>query len=164
MERQCLHEDKQIVRRQVANGALHFGNQCKTCGKWEALAKSALTPGQLAFAEPYDDGLSDRYWTQQRELQQAAIQKEREEQSEAWWANYREYMRSDAWFDKRDRVLKRDNYICQACLKRKATQVHHLTYEHFGDEPLFDLESICKICHDHLTNLDRERRNASHRN
>ena len=66
-------------------------------------------------------------------------------------------MSSPAWAKKRDLVLKRDNYICQACLQEPATMVHHKTYIHFGDEPLFDLESVSDKCHDKLTLIAHRR-------
>jgi 5-methylcytosine-specific restriction endonuclease McrA len=75
-----------------------------------------------------------------------------------FWQEYKEYLNSDKWKTKRERVLDRDNYLCQACLSAKATQVHHLTYSHVFNEPMFDLVSICKRCHDKITEMDRERR------
>jgi 5-methylcytosine-specific restriction endonuclease McrA len=39
----------------------------------------------------------------------------------------------------------------------RATQVHHLTYRHLGNEPLFELMAICRDCHEQLTEMDRSR-------
>jgi 5-methylcytosine-specific restriction endonuclease McrA len=64
---------------------------------------------------------------------------------------YKGYMSSSAWAAKRLLVLKRDDCICKSCGKAKATEVHHLSYIHFGDEPLFDLVSVCSKCHRRLT-------------
>ncbi len=65
-----------------------------------------------------------------------------------WWAKYNEYMRSEKWFEKRERILKRDKGKCVLCNK-DATQVHHNTYERFGGkERLSDLVSLCKRCHE----------------
>jgi len=65
-----------------------------------------------------------------------------------WWAKYNEYMRSEKWFEKRERILKRDKGKCVLCNK-DATQVHHNTYERFGGkERLSDLVSLCKDCHE----------------
>lgn len=66
-------------------------------------------------------------------------------------------MRSPAWKRKSNQVLKRDNYICQACLKEPATMAHHKTYVNFGQEPLFDLEAVGPRCHQKLTALARRR-------
>mgnify|MGYP005826888693 CR=1 FL=1 len=72
------------------------------------------------------------------------------EENEEWWARYREYLKTSKWADKRARVLRRDNYLCQACCRRDATAVHHLTYTRVCSEPLFDLISICEVCHAEL--------------
>ena len=74
---------------------------------------------------------------------------------EEWWAKYNAYLCSPEWIAKRGAVLKRDSWLCQSCLSRPATQVHHLTYDHAFNEPLFDLVSVCKTCHGRLTHLDR---------
>lgn len=155
MEVVCNCEYKKIVRRQLANGALQFGNQCCRCGKWSAVAKSTLTPGQLTFADPYDDSISERFWSEHRARQQAERQQKSQAERDAWFEKYKVYLRSPQWRDKRERVFARDGGICQACLKRRASQVHHLTYKYVFNEPLFDLTSICDLCHDFLTKLDR---------
>ena len=66
------------------------------------------------------------------------------------------YYLSNEWEIRRKLVLNRDKYICQSCLSNKATQVHHLTYKHFKNEPLFDLISICEFCHLQVTKMDRK--------
>ena len=63
------------------------------------------------------------------------------------YQRYLKYLNSDAWAKKRDMVLRRDNYLCQACLVNRATQAHHLTYSMLGREPLFDLIAVCAECH-----------------
>jgi len=50
----------------------------------------------------------------------------------------------------RSLVLQRDNHLCQACLSREATQVHHLSYRLFkeiGASAAFELVAICHRCH-----------------
>jgi 5-methylcytosine-specific restriction endonuclease McrA len=82
------------------------------------------------------------------------------------------YLNSQEWKLKRERILSRDNYQCQDCLKvisiilkefdlvlkrfnvkeinykRSATEVHHLTYEtlHTSQEEN-DCISLCGTCH-----------------
>jgi hypothetical protein len=65
-------------------------------------------------------------------------------------ARYAAYLRSPGWQRKRMAVLKRDNGICQACLVRTATEIHHLSYEHLGAEFAFELVSVCAVCHERL--------------
>jgi 5-methylcytosine-specific restriction endonuclease McrA len=61
--------------------------------------------------------------------------------------SYARYLRSDHWQDIRRRVLQRANGFCEGCWQRRATQVHHLTYEHIGAEFLWELVAICAACH-----------------
>jgi hypothetical protein len=65
---------------------------------------------------------------------------------EGWWAEYKEYLNSDAWRQTRERALARDQYTCQHCGDR-ASEVHHLTYERMGHENLSDLVCLCTGCH-----------------
>ena len=59
---------------------------------------------------------------------------------------YDEYIHSDEWKVKRNKILTRDDYECQIC-SVDATDVHHLSYAHFKREYDFELISLCKPCH-----------------
>ncbi len=59
---------------------------------------------------------------------------------------YDRYIHSAEWRKIADRRLKKDGHTCCVCGKA-ATDVHHLTYEHFKEEPLEDLVSLCRRCH-----------------
>ena len=59
---------------------------------------------------------------------------------------YTRYIHSAAWKKKANQRLELDNHICCVCGK-EATEVHHLTYEHFMDEPMEDLVGLCRACH-----------------
>lgn len=60
---------------------------------------------------------------------------------------YNEYLKSDEWYRIRQIVLERDKFICQGCLKNRATDVHHKNYDNLFNEVLFDLVSVCRTCH-----------------
>jgi hypothetical protein len=48
-----------------------------------------------------------------------------------------------------------DNFTCQRCGSKQDVQVHHLTYENFGDEDVYnDLITLCKRCHE---DVEREK-------
>lgn len=65
--------------------------------------------------------------------------------------NKKPYLQSFQWKDRRRQVLKRDNYTCQKCLTDGISlDVHHLHYANIGREPLADLVSLCRDCHDKL--------------
>ena len=61
-----------------------------------------------------------------------------------WPELYADYLKSQQWADKRDRVLRRANYHCEGCAQRPATDAHHLTYEHVTQEFLFELVALCR--------------------
>jgi hypothetical protein len=75
-----------------------------------------------------------------------------------WWDRYNEYLESPEWQERRAAVLARAKYVCEACGIERATEVHHPTYAHVFNEPLFELRAICHDCHETLTEQDREAR------
>ena len=69
---------------------------------------------------------------------------------------YSEYMKSEKWKAIRLKVLKRDDYLCQACLDAPAQDVHHKTYENIGDELMYELISVCRDCHFNRIHKDKK--------
>lgn len=65
-----------------------------------------------------------------------------------WWAWYNEYLNSDAWKARRRKVMDRCRGLCEGCRDHPVTQIHHLTYDHVGDELLYELVGLCDACHD----------------
>jgi hypothetical protein len=76
---------------------------------------------------------------------------------------YLRYLRSDAWREKRRLVLERDGYRCQLWQAHVANEVHHTTYAHVGHEPLEDLISLCRMCHEAITTVLRWERHRARR-
>ena len=62
-------------------------------------------------------------------------------------AAYSRYLKSEEWQNLRLKVLARAKHICEGCGEQPATHVHHLTYDRFGNEMLFDLVAVCESCH-----------------
>lgn len=61
---------------------------------------------------------------------------------------YYRYIHSEAWNQKRLERLRIDGYVCQDCeADNVALDVHHLTYDNFGNELMGDLISLCRDCH-----------------
>ena len=98
----------------------------------------------------------EREWKERQAKWQAERQAERAAKNDEWWADYRAYLQTPQWAARRRAVLERENWICEACRKNRATQVHHETYKHLRSEPLFELHAICDECHEKLTEQDRE--------
>ncbi len=60
---------------------------------------------------------------------------------------YKLYLKSDSWKNKRDLILKRDRYRCVKCFDDKNLQIHHLTYDRLFMEKTDDLITLCATCH-----------------
>lgn len=72
----------------------------------------------------------------------------------AFRCKYEGYMQSKRWKEKRRQKFAQVGYKCQRCgydadksPVEIPVDVHHLTYEHLGDEPLSDLIVLCRHCH-----------------
>jgi 5-methylcytosine-specific restriction endonuclease McrA len=64
---------------------------------------------------------------------------------------YLTYIRSKKWKDKRLSFIllmkAAKSYCCDICGSISGLDVHHLTYERFMDEDLYDLQLLCRKCH-----------------
>lgn len=130
----------EIRRRFLTNGQIAYWEQCVICGAGlRAVSRKDPRILKMASINVFDETLHDRI-------------------SKSWWDAYDEYLKTPQWQVKSEYVLKRDNYLCQACLRRTATQAHHLHYKHAFEEPLFDLVAVCERCHKKITAMDRKRR------
>lgn len=76
---------------------------------------------------------------------------------------YLRYLRSPEWRAKRAAILKRDGHRCQLWLDHPGEEVHHRTYAHLGDEPLEDLITLCRQCHEAITAIVRAARHRRQR-
>ena len=63
--------------------------------------------------------------------------------------NYRKYINSEAWQQKRRVKFANDGRFCQKCETENELDVHHLTYERLGNENLDDLIILCRRCHNY---------------
>lgn len=62
-------------------------------------------------------------------------------------AEYKVYLASAEWRDKRKQVWDRAKGTCEECGGR-GRDVHHQTYARIGDERLEDLILLCRECHE----------------
>lgn len=62
-------------------------------------------------------------------------------------AEYRAYLASPQWAQKRAEILGRSSGICEIC-DQAANQVHHLHYRNIGNEQTDDLMALCRECHE----------------
>ena len=61
---------------------------------------------------------------------------------------YQAYLCSREWCARREAVRKRSDGKCERCRVNEMDHVHHLTYARKYDEPLEDLQALCKQCHE----------------
>lgn len=137
----CGAAGSQLRRRVIANGSIQFVAQCLTCGRSASnpVAKSSLKTQSLT---PWDESLAKSYDEEQ------ALQ--RQDEKAEWFEQHDDYLRTPAWRAKRAAVLLRAKGLCEGCGLRPATQVHHLSYEHWQDELLWELVAICRECHERV--------------
>ena len=65
-----------------------------------------------------------------------------------FWKGGRKDYRGSNWHTKRKIALKRDDYTCQKCGKKKDLVVHHIVaYEDNGSNELENLLTLCRSCH-----------------
>lgn len=149
---ECNH-DLIYVRYVCENGMFQLRKQCIICGYSDNHNYKQSDVNDINIIPEYDKGkfniYSENKWKKQREQIQIEYEQKRDERLE----KKAYYYESEKWKNKRIKVLDRDKNLCQACLKNIATQVHHLTDIHFGNEPLFELISVCEKCHNAIHKL-----------
>lgn len=130
------------ARRQLlcSNGTTQIKLQCLDCGRHSQAVKKQPGDEKLPFVDK-DLWKKIRDNEDREIIKQAAFEKEKKMQE------YKKYLSSFEWAAIRERVLARDQQICQGCLLRNASQVHHLTYDNIFDELCFQLVSLCSECH-----------------
>jgi hypothetical protein len=133
----------QLTRREISK-QWHVYLQCTTCG-------GAAGPADLRKDHPnwesypeFDRERQERWFAERR----VALKVERESESAKWHAEYDEWRAtSTEWPDMRLRVMDRANGLYEACIERRATEVHHRTYDYGHLPPAYLLVAVCRPCH-----------------
>jgi hypothetical protein len=154
----CPHARTQLWRLALSNGVEVCRPVCLDCDQiLNAVSKhsvgeayASLPRATYAEARERYDARWQQHWEQRWEAQRQQREAERRQERAAWFAQYNIYLRSPRWRSLRAKVLRRAAGVCEACLERRATQVHHKTYERVYAEVAFDLVAICDECHARL--------------
>lgn len=77
----------------------------------------------------------------------AAEDAQRAADNALWWSRYNAYLQSPEWARRRQLVFDRAAGLCEGCRLGPPIQVHHRSYEHVGNEFLFELVALCESCH-----------------
>jgi len=142
----CKHEKTDLRFKMFANGeGRHFADQCTICGK--QVSEWVKTPPNADSHLPWDVTLAE----QGRRDKYTDSQKKHIEEKRKRHHEYDIYINtSPEWKERRALVIDRANQICEACLTYRATQVHHLNYDSFQTEILYDLVAVCRPCHEKI--------------
>lgn len=151
------HPRKRMTYKTDTNGVVRYFFQCLKCGEklnpvGKFGVKKMIDEGEIKDEDigPFDDSiLKRRIALQSRIISEASTIRARKE-NERKRNEYTSYISSSAWKIKRQQVLKRAGGKCEGCGFEPAQEVHHLHYNRFGQEMLFDLVAVCKSCHDKI--------------
>jgi 5-methylcytosine-specific restriction endonuclease McrA len=147
-EFECQHLDKRLCVYHKSNGTTELREQCTVCGAMVRAVKKDTVPfAQHTRLPTWDDTLSTQYWAKRHERYRQLHDEQRNQKNQQWWAWYNQYLVSPQWQVKRRAVLDRCKGVCEGCGVNRATEAHHLTYEHVGHELLFELVGLCHDCH-----------------
>ena len=144
----CDHPAVEVRKRRDGGGAVHFFRQCISCGT--SVGTALKKAKELDGAASWDEQLEPRCQNQREVDRLVLVQKHvriQRTRAEGFEREYAIYLKSPEWGRRRSRVLQRAGGMCEGCLERKATQVHHLTYDHIYNEFLFELVAVCDECH-----------------
>lgn len=165
----------EYVYKKTESGRIKLYEQCQSCGirkstnelKHETVPylKYKIETNQIKkFSQELEDNgpTYTRYYNEYYNIEKDKFNRKKQEEHQQkqedyklqsqeahrlWLIGHNEYLQTSKWKNIRQKVLKRDNFLCQGCLENPATEVHHLTYAHHKDELMFELISLCYYCH-----------------
>ena len=143
----CDHKNTDTRKLRVQGGAWQLVHQCLDCG--ERASSNALSQSAVNMADvpEFDQELLN---SNRENKNRAAKNIEDRFDRNKWFESYDKYLGSDDWKDKRRLVMERAGNVCEGCRKRQAIEIHHITYDHAGNEFLFELVAVCEECHERL--------------
>lgn len=142
----CCGETSELRRRTLVNGSVQFTRQCLTCGRATSNPMPRATVSNPSAVPRWDDGLQRRY----EDSHSAQRKAEQDAARAAWFEEHNAYLQTPDWRRRRQAVMQRAHGFCEGCGKENATQVHHLSYEHWKEEFLWELVAICDDCHERI--------------
>lgn len=144
----CQHTSTVIVQRDDSLGRPQFFRFCEHCGLRLSSAIAHDRAGKPSdYTADYMEARNEGY-TQERKQRLDQITSQAAERSQSGNRTaYDDYLRSDDWKRRAAKILNRANGICEGCLTNPASDVHHLTYAHLGQEFAFELVALCRPCH-----------------
>lgn len=156
-ESRCPHIESQVRRRTLSNGSIQYVYQCLRCG---AAVSTPISYKQISleYGDPkciadFDVSILLEWKEAYKRKKQQVLGADHEANKEKlsnFWEYYSEYLNSSEWKVKRKKVLKRSGGFCEGCGDNLATDIHHISYKHMGNEFLFELVALCSSCHERI--------------
>lgn len=155
---ECKHERQELRRGTNNAGMPVIRMQCLDCGL--RIGNAVKRPPNADELPEFDDAMHDAYNAARKAALEKVDQKyvdiqlrrwKGKEDGDSYYAQaHNAYLNSLAWKDRRRLVMERAQGLCEGCRKAAATEVHHLSYAHWGQELLFELVALCGNCHDRI--------------
>lgn len=150
----CQHTRTLIIRFVNAGGATMHQRSCPDCGTYSTHWIKKDDAEREGIATEWSRDRLASIFNHYRSVRQAKLVEIANAAAERMQPVNRaandDYLRSPAWQRRRSKVLQRAGYLCEGCLTNPATDVHHTTYRHYGEEFAFQLLALCNSCHNRL--------------
>ncbi len=158
---ECPHATYRWMKVFLQNGAFQVRECCPDCGNPKGLARKQDDRVWVASLPVLPPELAEDYQkrrdTQKLELHLFIARRQLEERGR-FSTDYTAYYQSEPWKARRDLVLKRCGCVCEGCGTAPAVDIHHMSYDNFKNEFLFELVGLCKNCHDRWHEAKERRR------
>lgn len=142
----CPHPRNELRFKIGRDGAKRYYRQCLVC--FDQIGSQVANATARGGEPEFDQAAREAMQVRRLDVWRSQDERRRREEHTAWLREHDAYLRTPAWKKKRALALQRDKGTCQGCLEAPAVHVHHLTYEHWQDELLFELVSLCERCHE----------------
>jgi hypothetical protein len=145
---ECEHVHLEFRQYKFSDDTIRYLYECQDCGSKRhpmlGLRRAMLEWGKTK--EECQNAIDVDLTVNTEEIDRKRDQtRDVNKEARKYW--YQCYLLSEQWKTRRSAVMARDNHMCQYC-GGEATEVHHLTYENIGNEPLEELIAICRMCHE----------------
>lgn len=147
----CQHDRVGVVKTILSNRSKAYNWFCGECGTKlsNAIHHEVAMPVQKEGVT--GEQMSERSAKYERKRRDALSLIESEAADRCQKVNrkqYGEYLESDHWREISKKVMRRAQNLCEGCLAQTAEHVHHMTYDHVGNEFAFELIALCADCHE----------------
>lgn len=133
----------------LADGTRVLRTQCQDCGD---LGATSLPRNYARPNTPVVDVSAVMAWNEKAreyyERERMSFIKNGQRIKSNVDTEYQQYLMTEQWRAKRMKALQRANFVCEGCGDHRASEVHHLSYLHLGNEFLWELKAVCRTCHE----------------